>query len=259
MATRLITIPFSHYCEKARWALDRCDLRFTEEGHLPLFHYLPARRAGGGRTVPILVDGKTVIADSTEIVAWADAQRDGALLPTNAPDRSDALMLEDDFDTHLGPATRRWAYFQIMPNKDLDAYVTKGVPRWETLALKATRPIAIALLKRGLKIDAEGAERSRAKIEDTFARIDNHIADGRRFLVGDKFSVADLTFAALAAPVLMPDNHPTEFPPLSELGEAARAQIVKWRQTPAGQFGLRMYRDHRDERMTMVVRRGAAV
>jgi glutathione S-transferase len=258
MATRLITIPFSHYCEKARWALDRCDLPYREEGHLPLFHYLPARLAGGRRTVPILVDGKTVIGDSTDIIAWADDKRPGALYPANDADKADALALEDDFDTHLGPATRRWAYFQIMPRKDLDHYVMKDVPRYERLALRATRPLAIAFLKRSLKIDAEGAERSRVKIEDTFERLNKHLADGRRYLIGDRFSVADLTVAALAAPVLMPTPHPTPLPPLSELSEAARAQITAWRESPAGQFGLRMYRDHRDERMTVVMKRGAA-
>jgi glutathione S-transferase len=257
MATRLITIPFSHYCEKARWALDRCDVPYREDGHLPMFHYLPARIAGGKRTVPILVDGKTVIDDSSDIIAWADDKRPTALYPANDTDKADARTLEEDFDTHLGPATRRWAYFQILPRKDLDALVTKGVPRWEALLLRVTRPLAVGLIKRGLKVDAAGAERSRAKIEDTFARIAQHLADGRKFLIGDRFSVADLTFAALASPVLMPPHHPTAFPPLTELSSEARTQITKWRESPAGELGLRLYRDHRDERMTLVMKRGA--
>ena len=256
--TRLITIPFSHYCEKARWALDRCDLPYREEAHLPIFHYLPARRAAGRQTVPIVVDehGK-VVPDSTEIVAWADDLRPGALYPPGDADRADALALEDDFDTHLGPATRRWAYFHLLPRKDLDGYLTKHVPRWQRIALRATRPLAAAALRRSLKIDAAGAERSRLKIEDTFDRIARHLADGRRYLVGNRFTVADLTFAALAAPVLFPDGHPIELPPRSELPETARRQVEAWRASPAGELGLRVYRDHRDERMTVVVKRGA--
>ena len=258
MATpRLITIPFSHFCEKARWALDRCDLPYREDPHLPIFVYVPTRRAGGGRTVPVLVAGKTIAPDSTEIVAWADDQRPGALLPSDANDRADALALEDDFDTHLGPATRRWAFFHLLPRKDLDRYLMKDVPRWERLALRVTRPLATAALRRSLKVDEAGAERSRLKIEDTFGRLAQHLADGRRYLVGDHFTVADLTFAALAAPVLLPAGHPVPSPPLEEFPEAARAQITAWRESPAGQFGLRIYRDHRDERMTVVMKRGA--
>jgi glutathione S-transferase len=131
--------------------------------------------------------------------------------------------------------------------------VLVGVPKFEALALKATRPIAVRVLERQLKIDDAGIERSRLVIEDTFDRIAKHLADGRRYLIGDAFSVADLTFASLAAPILLPDKHPTKMPTLGEYGDATRAQITKWRETPAGELGMRLYRDHRDERMTVVV------
>ena len=52
---RLITIPISHYCEKARWALERADIPYREERHVQLIHRIAARRAGGGQTVPVLV------------------------------------------------------------------------------------------------------------------------------------------------------------------------------------------------------------
>ncbi len=40
----LITIPLSHYCEKARWALDRVALPYREEPHAPLLHRLATKR-----------------------------------------------------------------------------------------------------------------------------------------------------------------------------------------------------------------------
>jgi len=239
----LITIPFSHYCEKARWALERCGVRYEEEGHLPLYHYLANRRVGAGRTVPVLRDGATLLTDSSDIVAWADAQKPGSLLPTG-PTRAEALALEDQFDRQLGPATRRWAYFHLLPRKDLDYLVTRGVPPWQAASLKLTRPIAIALLKRGLKIDAAGAARSKQKIDEQFADVAQRLADGRRYLLGDRFTIADLTFAALAAPVLVPREHPFGLPQPEEL-PTARDQIEAWRATKAGQFALRIYADHR--------------
>ena len=74
MPARLVTIPFSHYCEKARWALARAGVDFVEDGHLPIYAYLALRRAGAGRTVPALItsDG-AVVADSTDILRWCDA------------------------------------------------------------------------------------------------------------------------------------------------------------------------------------------
>jgi glutathione S-transferase len=245
MTARLITIPFSHYCEKARWALEVCGVAYDEDGHLPLFHYLATLPAGAKRTVPAVIDGKQVIPDSTEIIAWADAQRPGALLPEREADRADALALEDDLDRHLGPATRRWLYFQVLDRKDLDHILLQSLPRWEILALRATRPVAISYLKRSLKVDAAGAERSRVKIDEMFANVGALLGDGRRYLVGDRFTVADLTFAALAAPVVLPPQYGVPLPPLDSFEPAAREQIETWRRSPPGQFALRIYNEHR--------------
>ena len=241
--TRLITIPFSHYCEKARWALDRCGVAYEEDGHLPVFHYLATYRAGARRTVPVLVDGTTVVRDSTDIVAWADAKRPGTLLPVSGA--TDVLAIEDDLDDHVGPATRRWAYFHLLPNRGADRFITADVPRWERALLRATRPVAVSYLRRSLKIDAAGAERSRLKIEAAFARVEQILADGRRYIAGDRFTVADLTFAALAAPVLLPDNHPVQSFDPALFGDAVREQIHAWRERPAGQLVLRLYAEDR--------------
>ena len=242
MTPRLVTIPFSHYCEKARWALDRAGVAYREEPHLPLFHYTGSFRAGGGRTVPVLVTGEGVLADSTHIVAWADHQRPGSLLPESP---AEALALEDDFDRQLGPATRRWGYFHLLPHPELIPKFATGVPRWELAMLRVTRPLATGMLKRGLKIDAAGAERSRTKIDETFARVGELLRDGRRYLTGERFTVADLTFASLATPVVFPAEHPQPQPPLDVLPPEARGQIDAWRSSPAGKFALRMYADHR--------------
>lgn len=249
MSTRLVTIPFSNYCEKARWALDAVGVAYEEEGHLPLFHYVPVKRAGGQRTVPVLVEGKgkakTIVADSTPIVEWADAKRPGTLLPLDAVDRTAALQLEDDFDMQLGPSTRRWMYFQLLPRKDLLPLLVKRVPKWEALSLRLTRPAAVAYLRRQLKLDAAGAQRSQAKIDAAFDRVSQQLADGRRFLVGNRFSVADLTFAALAASILLPAEHPIEMPPIDELSDDARGHVERWRASRAGQHALRMYATER--------------
>ena len=242
MTARLVTIPFSHYCEKARWALDRAGIAYDEDGHLPLFHYLATRRAGAGRTVPVVVADGEVIADSTDIVAWADAHRPGSLLP---PDPAESLALEDDFDRQLGPATRRWAYFHLMPQREAIAIMASVVPRWQLTALRFTRPLAFGLMRRGMKIDAAGAERSRGKIDETFARVGERLRDGRRYLTGDRFTVADLTFASLATPVLLPPEHPMPMPGVDMFPPEARGQIDRWRTSAAGKHALRMYAEHR--------------
>lgn len=245
MTARLITIPFSHYCEKARWALEVGGIAYDEEGHLPVFHYAATLRAGAKRTVPALIANGQVIPDSTPIIAYADHQRPGSLYPIDQAQRDEALALEDAFDRHLGPASRRWMYFQVLDRKDLDHVILQGIPRWEQLALKATRPAAIAYLKRSLKITAEGAERSRLKIDEAFSNVGALLGDGRRYLVGERFTVADLTFAALAAPILLPPQYGVPLPPLDAFPPDARQRIETWRRSPPGQFALKIYAEHR--------------
>ncbi len=72
---RLITIPISHYCEKARWALGRAEVDYVEEPHLQVFHVVASRRAGGAGTTPVLVTADAgVLGDSADILAYADAR-----------------------------------------------------------------------------------------------------------------------------------------------------------------------------------------
>lgn len=244
MAARLITIPFSHYCEKARWALERAGVAFVEDGHLPIYAYLPLRKAGAGRTVPALVtDAGEVVADSTDILRWCDAHGAApALTPAELPD---AATLEDEFDRHLGPAARRLAYFHLLPSRRgfVELLGKSRAPAWQVRTARVARPAVVRLLRRGLRIDAAGAARSREAIDRAFADVAARLADGRRYLCGDRFTGADLTFAALAAPVLVPPAYASYLP--TTLPPAFVALVDELRATPAGRFGLRVYADHR--------------
>ena len=108
----LITIPISHYCEKARWALDRAGVGYREQAHLQLIHWVHARRAGGGRTVPVLVTPEGVLSESADILEYADrhAPPDRRLFPDGDALAAEARALERDFDDRLGPHGRRWMW-----------------------------------------------------------------------------------------------------------------------------------------------------
>jgi glutathione S-transferase len=54
-------------------------------------------------------------------------------------------------------------------------------------------------------------------------------------------TAADLTFASLAAPVLLPDQY-EEYLPRAELVPPAFREVSDhYRELPAGKYGLRMY------------------
>lgn len=74
--------------------------------------------------------------------------------------------------------------------------------------------------------------------------IESLLADGRTYLVGDQFSAADLTFATLAAAVVMPVGYGVRLPELSNLPSQMAANIQVFRETIAGKFVLNLYQEH---------------
>jgi glutathione S-transferase len=245
---RLITIPPSHYCEKARWALEHAGIAYREEGHPPLLHRLATKLGKGGRSTPVLVAGDRVLPDSTDILQFIDVEHAEGWrpYPTDSQLRVESEELEEIFDTRLGPHTRRIAYYHLLQHDKLFLEsVLAGVGGFERTLFKVLSPLVKKLMRVGMRIDDEGAERSLGYVQNVFASVGELLADGRSYLVGKIFGAADLTFAALAAPVLLPRNYGSPLPSLDEVPTELLAQIEDFRSSPAGEFALRIYRDHR--------------
>jgi glutathione S-transferase len=246
---RLLTIPFSHYCEKARWGLDHAGVRYDEEGHVPGFHRLAVRRARSRHTsVPVLVVGGRTLGDSSEILAYADTQApaDRKLFPGGEGARAEVLALEDMLDEELGPHIRRVMYFYLLPARALIfGLMDQRTPLWERATLRAAFPLLRYGMRRFMSIDARTAEESRDRTLRVFDEVDRRLAGGRRYLVGDRFGAADLTLASLAGPAVLPEGHFVRFPDVSTLPEPAVALLREIETRPIAEYLRRMYREHR--------------
>jgi len=243
---RLITIPFSHYCEKARWALDAAGVDYREEPHPPLAH-LPATRAVGGRSVPVLVHGEHVFRDSTDIVRHADdlAPPDRHLFPAEAEARTRVLAIEDELDETLGVDARLISYWHHLADAErARAFVGRMMGVRSRIAQRLVAPLFRALIFRRYEVSGAAARRAEARVRSTFARLRDAI-ETEGYLVAGRFTLADLTLASLATPLLAPPEHPImgqlQLSPPPELA-ALRADLSA---TPAGRHILRVYRDHR--------------
>ncbi|WP_167760170.1 glutathione S-transferase family protein [Paraburkholderia pallida] len=243
----LITMPHSHYSEKARWALDRLSVPYQEQPHAPLLHRLATTR-NGGSSVPLLLHGGAHFTDSTDILVHMDAVCGGDLLyPRDAGLRREVEALETQFDEELGPHARRWAYAQLLSERSLLRQVmTRGVPQLEAALLPVIMPGVIRLIRAALKITPQSAARSLERVRGIFKEVDARLDDGRQFLVGERFTAADLTFAALAAPVLFPTGYRAAYPALNDVPAAMRTEVLRLRDTAAGRFALRLYVQERD-------------
>lgn len=248
MTWTLVTIPISHYCDKARWALDRAGIAYTEDGHVPMLHWAAARRAKGKRTVPILLHDHGVAVDSTDILHLVDARLppERKLFPENPELRAKVIEWEELFDRSLGPAARRWAYFHLLTDPKLTTEILQiGTPRHEVAIVRFGFAIFAAMLRRGLNITPQKSAQSLEKVKSLFAEVSSQLADGRRYLCGDTFTAADLTFAALASPVLLPGGHPILKLDYRRVPAEMLKEVEELRLTLAGQLALRLYAQER--------------
>jgi glutathione S-transferase len=235
---------YSHYNEKARWALDFKRIAHTRRSVLPGPHAPRIMWMTGQKAVPVLVlDGKA-IADSTQIIgALEELQPDPPLYPKDDADRRRALELEEFFDEELGPHLRRAWFYALLPSPDyVAAQITVGFSAGTQRLYRLLFPAISAVMKRDMRIDAAGAEVGRAKLGAALDRIESELQPSG-YLVGDQFSVADLTAAALLSPLIMPPEFP--YPLLTPLPEPA-AQL---RDSLAGRraflWAAEMFRRHR--------------
>jgi len=245
---RLLTIPISHYCEKARWALDRAGLQYREERHVQLVHRAAARRAGGGSTVPVLVTPDRVLGESEAILEWVDQRTpaENRLIPGAPEAREEAYRLCRRFDAELGPRGRRLIYVHMLaqPRDLVLRFNNQGVPRWEGVALRRGWPVAIGLLRRALDIRPGVEIEDEQSVWREFDFVAERLERSGPFLSGDQFGVADLTFAALSAPVILPANYGVPLPPPDALAPETARLVERARTHPA----LELFARHRGER-----------
>jgi glutathione S-transferase len=245
----LVTIPISHYCEKARWALDRAGIAYEERRHLPALHRVAVKRAGGKLTVPVLVcDDVGVLAESAEIVEYADerAPAGRGSIPEDPAHAAQARALAGDYDERLGPATRLWVYHRMIPHPKLvTASMAAGVPAWQRATFRVGNRALGAVIARVLTINDDTAVDAEREFRAIFAAVDDRLADGRRYLVGDAFSIADLTFAALSAPLVAPPQYGVRLPAVDELPPGMADMVREHRATRAGEHALRMFATER--------------
>ena len=252
----LITIPFSHYNERARWALEHYGLPFDERRYAPMLHFWGVWRATRGRvgeadrvstrySTPVLVAETKTIVGSGPILHWANERgsAESSLYPTDH--RSDIEQFETMVHDRVGPHARRiWYWTACREPAVLRHTIRNNVDSGQAILFTALGPGFVPMLRRALAVRRDVVERSVEKLRSQFAEVGEVLAE-KRYLFADRFTAADLTLAALAAPVLQPvPEYGANMAAIPEAAEA-KAWFRMFRETPAGRHALRMFREHR--------------
>jgi glutathione S-transferase len=225
-------IPISHYSEKARWALDWKGVEHERRAPPPGPHMLVALwlTRGAHKTFPVLrLDGR-MFGDSTEIIgALEERQPDAPLYPADPEQRARALGLEDFFDEELGPHMRLLVFHHTIGDREAVAEVgTAYLParlRESSSARAGFAAFATRFVKLRYGVASEDAAAvAECKVVDALDRLEAELGE-RDYLVGDSFTVADLTAASLFYPLARPPEGPST-PDAPEAYERFRSRLA---------------------------------
>jgi glutathione S-transferase len=252
----LVGIAFSHFVEKARWALHRFGVPVRERKVLPFFHFAVVYQLHRGKlgraerhstrfSTPVLrTDDGRLLCDSADIVSYASTR----FAPTGEDlyFTPEAARLEQHFSEELGPATRLVAYDAFFSQPALlHAVAEHNVGRSQALAFRAAHRLLGGRMASLIGLEPKRLARARELVARELDAISKRLGDERPYLLGDRFSAADLSFACLAAPTVLPPQYSAWLPPLEAFSHEVQANTRAFRDTPAGAFALRMFAEER--------------
>jgi len=236
-------IEISHYSEKVRWALEHKGIAHRRRSPLPGIHMAIALWLTGGeqKTLPILqLNGRT-IGDSTAAIAALEEYRpEPALYPSDPDERRRALELEDFFDEQLGPYTRVLPFHELLAEPELFAELAAQSvpgPLGKAKGVVGFYANTYTRLRWGAGSD-EAAVEARAKIIAALDRLEAELdANGGGYLVGERFTVADLTAAAMFGPLVGPEEGPVA------TGQQMPRAYEEFRDSQSERLGFRWVED----------------
>jgi glutathione S-transferase len=205
----------SNFNEKARFALDYKRIAHLRRAIPPGRHRLTARRLTHGKsnTFPVLTLGEQVLGDSSEIIAALEARHpERPLYPADPEQRQRALELERMFGDEVGPAARALVLHHVLKNPRLlleSFYPDAHGAEWALL--RALFPLVRLGFTSSFALDQASIEQALERLQLIGALLRAETG-AQGYLVGERFSVADLTLAALLAPAVCPPQFPYRQP-----------------------------------------------
>ena len=186
MTPRLLYLHMSPFSERVQWAFESEQVPFERVPYAVVAGEEELVRLTGQRQVPALLAGEEVIADSTAILEWLEAHApQSKLMPEDPRERAQVMLHEDLACAVLGPEARHLLTGRLLASP---APLAAGYGRF-------------LAKKYGHSPFAE--HRARASVRRALAILGEGLR-GRRYLVGDRFTRADLTVAAMLMVVRPP-------------------------------------------------------
>lgn len=239
---RLYQFAISHYCEKVRWALAYKGLDHEIRNLLPGPHLFQMRKLARRTSVPLLLHDGLAIQGSSAIISYLDETfPERSLTPEDESLAREAVEWERYLDEEVGVDVRRSCYHVLLERRPLvTSFFAHDGPWYARMLYAIIFPTLRKRMREYMEINERTARKSRDRLIEASARLGSAV-QGCDYLVGDRFTRADLTAAALLAPLFLPAKYglprPARIPDeVSELADACR-KATEWAE--------RMYEKHR--------------
>jgi len=242
--TRLYTFVISHFSEKARWALDLAGVPYEEEYLLPGPHLFTVRRLAKASTVPLLVHDGTAIQGSSAIIDYAEQRLGGrSLTPAEPAAAARAWAIEALADHAFGLGIQRIVYASLLGHREvvIDLWAQRGASYARPL-LRLLFPLLRIGVRRAYGVRPDRVVRAKDRLRRAMDETDRELRD-RPYLLGDAPCRADVTVAALLAPLFRPAGHVTDWP--REVPPDFSDFVHELEGRPTCALVHRMYREHR--------------
>ena len=241
---KLLVFPHSHFCEKARWALDYKGISFEPVAIMPGLHLRTVKKIAPKTTVPVLVDGDEVVQGADEIIDYLDQSHPSKLLtPANKDARDACIGLEQNMDARLGENIRSILYQTLIDHpKFLCHCFTYSMPRVKQLAFYLIYPVLRRKIYQSYVISAAFVDAARREFDLAMDDIGQRLAQ-HEYLVSDQFTRADLSVASMLSFIVVPPEHPF---PWGEMPDPkAKFFLDQYQDHPVSEWVRKMYRNHR--------------
>lgn len=242
---RLLEFPHSHYCEKARWALDYKGVPYTAEVIMPGFHVITLRKIAKDTSVPVLIDEQEVIQGSGEIISYLDSKYpEKRLTPLNKDHEKECIEIENLVDKDIGETIRQILYNYLLAYPDFICYCfTHSMPAYKQMMFRALYPVLKRKIYQTYVISDQEVKIARQKFDQTMDMLAK-LLEGKKYLVGDQFSRADITVASMLAFICFPQEHP--FPWIKFPAVEAESFYQQYNQHPVSLWVIELYSKHRN-------------
>ena len=209
----LYQFELSHYSEKVRLILDYKGLEYRKIEVTPGVGQVELLQKSGSRQVPVLKDGSTYIADSTEIAFYLERKYpEMPILPEDPLARGQCLLMEEWADESIALKGRKAFIGALNQNQSLRAsFLPQETPDVLKNLISAIPGQLLDVLGTGVGFGGEAVKEANKGLKQDLEAI-CLILEQQPYLTGNTPTLADLAVAGLSMILKFPEGSYIDIP-----------------------------------------------